>query len=56
MEKGLSNSLEDLQWIDGLQIQIRVRDKAIPELLAWLDALESGDLMKNPNKWWSFSN
>ena len=47
MEKGLSNSLEESQWIDGLQRKIRLRDKAIPELLAWLDSPESGDVTEN---------
>ena len=43
MEKTISVSLDETHWIDGLQRQVKLQTKAIPELIHWCSQLENED-------------
>ena len=43
MNTGIKNDLKDNLWIDGLQRQVKLRKKALKEILGWCSLLELDD-------------
>ena len=44
MNELLIDNLEERHWIDGLQRRVKLRRKAIPELIQWCNQLESENI------------
>ena len=47
MESKLSVTLSESVWIDGLQRQVQVRKKALPEIMLWCNQIEMDDAEAN---------
>ena len=48
MNTGIKNDLKDNLWIDGLQRQVKLRKKALKEILGWCSLLELDDFFHWP--------